>query len=221
MSFGPHLALWLAVASAAGLCAGRLAGAVVRRWPAGAPLLRPPPGPAPALELACGGAAAGAVVLAGPGWRAVVAAALLVALVPVVAVDLRHRLIPDVVVLPAAAVALAAAVAADPARWWLPPAAALGAAGFLLVPWLVRPAAMGLGDVKLALLVGAALGVAVVPALAAAFAAAAAAGAVLVMRHGAAARRMAVPFAPFLAGGSVVGLAWGPGLVDWCAGRLA
>ena len=143
---------------------------------------------------------------------------LLVALVPVVVIDLRHRLIPDAVVLPGAALALAAAVAADPGHWWAPGAAALGAAGFLLLPWLVHPAAMGLGDVKLALLIGAALGASVVAALAVAFAAAAALGVVLVARFGARARRMAVPFGPFLAGGAVVGLVWGPAMIGWCAG---
>lgn len=146
------------------------------------------------------------------------AAVLLAALVPIVIVDVRHRLIPDVVVLPAAALALAAAVGAEPRRWWVPTAAALGAAAFLLVPWLVRPEAMGLGDVKLALLMGAALGASVIPALAVAFAAAAAAGALLVVRHGASARRMAVPFAPFLAAGAVAGLVWGPAMVGWYAG---
>ncbi|HSJ73997.1 MAG TPA: prepilin peptidase, partial [Miltoncostaeaceae bacterium] len=153
-------------------------------------------------------------------WEAVAAAALLVALVPVVLIDVRHRLIPDALVLPAAAVALAAALAADPARWWAPVAAAMGAAGFLLLPWLARPDAMGLGDVKLALAIGAALGAVVVPALVTAFAAAAAACAGLLVRHGPRARRMSVPFAPFLAGGAVVGLAWGPALLGWDGGAL-
>ena len=162
----------------------------------------------------------GGVLARGPGWAAVAGAALLVALIPVVVIDIRHRLIPDAVVLPAAAVALAAAVAADPGRWWAPAAAALGAALFLLLPWLVRPESMGLGDVKLALLMGAALGASVVPALAVAFAAAAAAGLVLLLRDGAAARRRPIPFGPFLAGGAVVGLGWGPALLEWYAGGV-
>jgi leader peptidase (prepilin peptidase)/N-methyltransferase len=220
----PALALWLAAACAVGLAAAPACAAAVERWPRGLPVLRPPPRVsrlALALAPACAGAAGGAVLARGPGWGAVAAGALLLALVPVVVIDVRHRLIPDAVVLPAAAVALAAAVAADPARWWVPAAAALGAAGVLLVPWLARPAAMGLGDVKLALAMGAALGAAVVPALAAAFAAAAAACAGLLLRHGRRARGMAVPFGPFLAGGAVVGLVWGAALLDWWAGRAA
>lgn len=231
--------LSLAAASVAaamlGLCAGALAAAAIARWPQGRPLRRPMPrvaawaalrgGPAfreaLAVELASAALAAGAVAALGVGFDAVVAAALLVALVPVVVIDVRHRLIPDLVVLPAAAVATAAAVAADPGRWWAPGAAALGAAGFLLLPWLVHREAIGLGDVKLALLMGAALGASVVAALAVAFAAAAALAIVLAARFGARARRMAVPFGPFLAGGALVGLVWGPAILAWCAASVA
>ena len=220
----PRLALWLAAAAALGAAAAPAAAAAVERWPRGLPVLRPLPRPsrtALALAPACAVATAVPVLARGPGWEAVAASALLLALVPVVLIDLRHRLIPDALVLPAAAVALAAAVAAEPARWWVPAAAALGAAGFLMLPWLVRPAAMGLGDVKLALAIGAALGAAVVPALVAAFALAAAACAALVARHGRRARGMAVPFGPFLAAGAMVGLLWGRALLGWYAGGTA
>lgn len=232
MPVSPPLAAAVCGAGLLGIGAGTLSAAAIARWPRGEPFLRPRPRSAlpPALrgrglrreslavEIASGALAGGAVAALGPGWAAVAAAVLLVALVPVVVIDLRHRLIPDVVVLPGAVLAMAAAVAADPGRWWAPGAAALGAAGFLLLPWLVHPAAMGLGDVKLALLIGAALGASVVAALAVAFAAAAALGVVLVARFGARARRMAVPFGPFLAGGAVVGLVWGPAMIGWCAG---
>ena len=235
MPLDPILALWTAAAAALGLALGPAAAATVARWPRGEPVLRPRPPCAAlralrgrpagrealAVEAASALAAAGAVALAGAGARGVAAAALAVALVPVVVIDVRHRLVPDVVVLPAAAVALAAAVVALPGRWWAPVASALGAAAFLVLPWLVRPEAMGLGDVKLALAMGAALGAAVVPALLAAFAAAAAACAGLVIRHGRRARRMLVPFGPFLAGGALVGLAWGPAMLAWWAGGPA
>jgi leader peptidase (prepilin peptidase) / N-methyltransferase len=232
MSIDLPLAVWVGAAAALGVGAGTASAAAIARWPSGEPLLRPRPRSAVlaalggrgfrrealAVEVASGALAGATVAALGAGWAAAPAAVLLVALVPVVVIDLRHRLIPDLVVLPGAALAMAAAVAADPGRWWAPGAAALGAAGFLLLPWLVRPAAMGLGDVKLALLIGAALGASVVAALAVAFAAAAALGAVLAARFGARARRMAVPFGPFLAGGAVVGLVWGPAIIGWCAG---
>jgi len=174
----------------------------------------------PLMEAASGALAAGAVLTFGPGPEGLAAALLGVALVPVVAVDLEHRLIPDVVVLPAAALALAAAVAADPQGWWQPVAAAAGAAGFLFLLWLVYPGGMGLGDVKLALLLGAVLGVAVIPALAVAFLAGSLLGIALMLRHGRAARRMAIPFGPFLAAGALIALWWGHPLVGWYADRL-
>lgn len=179
------------------------------------------PAAAPAIEVACGGLAAGIVLAVGPGWDAVATIVLAVVLVPVVVIDLRHRLIPDILVLPATVAALAASILADPARWWVPVAGAAGAAGFLLILWLAYPAGMGLGDVKLAALIGAALGAAVVPALAIAFGAGAVVGLLLIARLGMRARRMAIPFGPFLAAGALAALWVGPALVDWYAGTLA
>ena len=174
----------------------------------------------PAIELASGVLAAGAIVGFGATWQGLSAAILGVALVPVVVIDIQHRLIPDIIVLPAAVLALGAAVAADPRQWWVSLAAALGAAGFLLVLWLIYPGGMGLGDVKLALLLGAVLGASVIPALLIAFAGGAALGIVLLARFGARARKMAVPFGPFLAAGSLAGLWFGPSMIGWYAERL-
>jgi len=174
----------------------------------------------PAIELATGALAAAAVWHFGPGWEGLGAALLGVALVPVVVIDLEHRLIPDVVVLPAAAAGLALAIASAPGEWWKPVAAALGAAGFMFLLWLLYPAGMGFGDVKLALLLGAVLGASVVPALFMAFAAGAVLGIALLLRHGSGARKMAVPFGPFLAAGALVALWWGPSMIGWYADRL-
>jgi prepilin signal peptidase PulO-like enzyme (type II secretory pathway) len=145
---------------------------------------------------------------------------LVLTLVPVVVIDLEHKLIPDVFVLPAAAAALALAIAESPDRWWVPVVGALGASLFLLILSLVYPGGMGLGDVKLALLLGAVLGVSVVPALAVAFFAGALLGAVLLVRMGASARKMAVPFGPFLAAGALVALWFGSSMIDWYSGRF-
>jgi leader peptidase (prepilin peptidase) / N-methyltransferase len=174
----------------------------------------------PAMELASGVLAATAVLGLGAGWRGLAGAMLGVSLVPVVAVDLTHRLIPDVVVAPAALAAAAAGVAADPGRWWVPLAGAAGGAAALLALSLARPEGMGLGDVKLAGLLGAALGLAVIPALLVAFAAGAVAGAVLLVRLGRRARSIGIPFAPFLAGGGLVGLWAGPQMLAWYAGAV-
>ena len=175
----------------------------------------------PAIELASGAVACAAALTFGPTLRGLAALVLVLTLVPVVVIDLEHKLIPDVIVLPAAAVGLGLAVAAGPERWWVPVTAALGAALFLLLLSLIYPGGMGLGDVKLALVLGAVLGASVVPALAVAFAAGALLGAVLLVRLGRSARTMAIPFGPFLAAGALVALWFGPALLDWYADRIS
>ena len=60
-----------------------------------------------------------------------------------------------------------------------------------------------MGDVKLALLLGFALGAAVLPALVVGTLAGGAAGIVLLVRNGSEARRRAIPFGPFLAFGAI------------------
>ncbi len=169
----------------------------------------------PVIELACGALGAAAVLTFGATWQGAAAAVLAVVLVPVVAIDLEHQLIPDILVLPAAAIGLFAAIASDPARWWVAVASALGAAAFLFVLWIAHPGGMGLGDVKLALLMGAVLGASVIPALFVAFALGGLLGVVLLARFGGRARKMAVPFGPFMAAGALVALWWGPPMIGW------
>jgi leader peptidase (prepilin peptidase)/N-methyltransferase len=127
-------------------------------------------------------------------------AVLLAALAAAVAYDMRERRIPDAITLPAAIIALAAGAAADPARL----AAGTGAAALLGAAALARPDGMGLGDAKLAGVMGLALGPPVATALLVACAAGTAYGAALAARRGVAAARAAtVPFAPFLAAGAL------------------
>jgi leader peptidase (prepilin peptidase)/N-methyltransferase len=75
---------------------------------------------------------------------------------------------------------------------------------------------MGMGDVKLAGVMGLFLGRAVAPALFIALIAGTVVGAAIIARKGAAeGRKTAVPFGPFLALGSVVALFVGDDIVDW------
>jgi leader peptidase (prepilin peptidase)/N-methyltransferase len=74
---------------------------------------------------------------------------------------------------------------------------------------------MGMGDVKLAAVMGLYLGSAVVPALLVGFGAGGLFGLGLMARHGAEARKTQVPFGPFLALGGVVGLWCGDAIVAW------
>jgi leader peptidase (prepilin peptidase)/N-methyltransferase len=121
-------------------------------------------------------------------------------------IDLEERRLPNVIVLPAFAAVLAAHLALSPGRaaeWTI---AAFGAAVFLFLPSLVMPGGMGMGDFKLALLLGAMLGTAVVTAILVASVAGAVAAIGVLLVRGPAARRQAIPFGPFLALGGVVAL---------------
>ena len=165
----------------------------------------------PAVEVSTAVLLAGCLLAFGLSLHAAAAAVFCAALVVVTATDLTHRIVPNRVVLPAAAVVLALMTVAEPGPQWAIAAAA--ASGFLLAAALAYPSGMGMGDVKLALLMGAALGRTVSVALMLAMVAALVPAVVLLARHGSKARKMAIPFAPFLAFGSVVALFAGGALV--------
>jgi leader peptidase (prepilin peptidase)/N-methyltransferase len=118
--------------------------------------------------------------------------------------DLERRVIPNRIVVPAWVVALVARVVLDPDRWaeWL--VASFAAGAFFLVFALAKPGGLGLGDVKLALLIGAVLGWDVIPALLMGTLASAAFAIVLLIREGSAARKRTIPLGPFLAAGAII-----------------
>jgi leader peptidase (prepilin peptidase) / N-methyltransferase len=159
-----------------------------------------------------------ALLVAGCVWKfgvtadAALAAFFCLALVAVSATDLEYRIIPNRIVLPAAAIVLVANTALHPSPEWA--IAALGASGFLFAAALAYPKGMGMGDVKLALLMGAALGRNVPVALMIGMVAALVPGIWLIARHGRAARKMGIPFGPFLAFGAAVALFAGPALMS-------
>jgi leader peptidase (prepilin peptidase) / N-methyltransferase len=145
----------------------------------------------------------------------------LVALIPFTAVliavafiDLQHRIVPNKIVVPAAVWGMAAAAAF---RTDMLPELLMAGAGaftFLLAAALVYPAGMGMGDVKLAAVMGLYLGKLVLPALVVAFGVGAVVGVALMVRDGRSARKKGVPFAPFLALGGLVALLAGQQLID-------
>jgi leader peptidase (prepilin peptidase) / N-methyltransferase len=136
-------------------------------------------------------------------------------LVAVTLTDLERRLIPNRILAVAAVLGLAIAAATDPAGLPERAAAAAAAGGLLLAAALAYPRGMGLGDVKLAAVMGLFLGRNVAPAIVVALVAGSLVGLAVIARHGAAARKRAIPFGPFLALGGVVGLLAGDQLVDW------
>jgi leader peptidase (prepilin peptidase) / N-methyltransferase len=158
----------------------------------------------PAVELATAVLVAACVWRFGLSEHAAIAAFFCVVLVAVTATDLTHRIIPNRIVVPAAAIVLVAQTSLQPSPEWA--IAAFGAALFLFVAALAYPGGMGMGDVKLALLMGAALGKTVTVAMMAGMLAALVPSFYLLARHGSSARKMGIPFGPFLALGSVVAL---------------
>ncbi len=136
-------------------------------------------------------------------------------LVTVTVTDLERRIIPNRVLLAGAVLGLGIAAMGDPASLPERLAAALGAGGLLFAAALAYPRGMGLGDVKLAAVMGLFLGRDVAPALLVALLAGSLVGLGIIARHGAAARKRAIPFGPFLALGGVVGLLAGDQIVDW------
>jgi leader peptidase (prepilin peptidase) / N-methyltransferase len=176
----------------------------------------------PAVELALGAAfAATALVLGDDPAELAIGLVFVSTLAAVSLTDLEQRLIPNRILAVSAAIGLALVIVGEPASLPERAAAAIGAGGLLFCVALAYPRGMGLGDVKLAALMGLYLGSAAAPALLVAFAAGALVGLALIARHGAAARKRALPFAPFLALGGFVGLLAGPEIIDWYLGTFS
>ncbi|GAB4248654.1 MAG: A24 family peptidase [Thermoleophilia bacterium] len=167
----------------------------------------------PAVEALTGGSFLLAEVVYGPHPRAVLVMAFLAVLVTITFIDIDHQIIPDRIVLPAAGVGLVAASALEPGRWWVYVVSSLGAGGFLLAIGLLWAGGMGFGDVKMALMMGAVLGSAVIVAMFVSFLVGGLTGVALVLA-GRKGRRDKVPFGPFLAVGSAVAALWGPAILD-------
>jgi leader peptidase (prepilin peptidase)/N-methyltransferase len=166
----------------------------------------------PAVELGTALLIGACVLAFGLTAYAAVAAFFCATLVAVSVTDLERRIIPNRIVLPGAAVVLLAQTGLEPSPEWA--LGALGASLFLFLAALAYPAGMGMGDVKLALLLGAMLGRTVPVAMMIAMVAALVPAVVLLARHGSAARKMGIPFGPFLALGGVVTLFAGESILD-------
>ena len=139
-----------------------------------------------------------------PSVEAVIQAFVVGTLVLLAAIDIQHGIIPNRIVLPAFGLVLVAQLAFYPqhALEWLLSALLAGLA--LLLPRLVRSSWMGMGDVKLMLLIGAGLGWQVAGATMLAFLCVFPVALVLLLRGGAAARKATIPFGPFLALGALI-----------------
>lgn len=175
----------------------------------------------PLVELATGLLFAAVVLAKDDAVDIALGLLLVTALVPIVLIDLERRLIPNAITLPAAVAGVAAILVLDTDGVVEALIAGVAAGGFFLLAALVYPRGMGMGDVKLAGLLGLYLGRGVGAALFAALILGVLVGAVIIARKGAAAgRKTAVPFGPFLAVGGLLGFFVGDGLADDYAARF-
>jgi leader peptidase (prepilin peptidase) / N-methyltransferase len=169
----------------------------------------------PIVELLTGALYIAVVASQDDAVRIVLGLLLVTVLVPITMIDLELRIIPNVITGPAALAALVVIAALD--TDFLPEALIAGAAGggFFLVAAILYPRGMGMGDVKLAGMLGLYLGRAVAPAIFIALIAGVVVGAAVIARKGAKeGRKTAVPFGPFLALGGVIAFFAGVDLVD-------
>lgn len=142
--------------------------------------------------------------------------ALVVVLVPTAVIDLDHRIIPNTLMAAGAVAAVAIGLLTDPGGEPERLIAGACAGAFLLAAVLAYPRGMGMGDVKLAAVLGLFLGREVAVALLVALVAGTLVGVVVMARRGVAeGRRTAIPFGPFLAFGGVVALLAGEPIVQW------
>jgi leader peptidase (prepilin peptidase) / N-methyltransferase len=169
----------------------------------------------PLTELAVGVLYAATVIVYRHHAAEAVIGLVFVAMLAVITLtDLDLRIIPNKVLIAGAVLCLAIAIPTDPGG--VPErliAAAAGGGLFFLVV-LAYPRGMGMGDVKLVATMGLFLGRAVAPAILAGLLAGSIIGLALIATQGAQARKMAIPFGPFLALGGIVGLLAGHHLVD-------
>ena len=174
----------------------------------------PIPARYPAVELLTAVAFVAVVLARGVHPELVALIPFTAMLIAVAFIDLQHKIVPNKIMLPAAAWGLvtAAAFRTHAAPELL--AAGAGAFTFFLIAALIHPKGMGMGDVKLAGVMGLYLGKLVIPALVVAFFLGTIVGVGLVFRYGARSRKLGVPFAPFLALGGLVAMLAGHQLID-------
>jgi leader peptidase (prepilin peptidase)/N-methyltransferase len=170
----------------------------------------------PIVEATTAALAAAVVLTKHSAVEVVLGLVLVGVLVPVALIDLDHRIIPNKITLPAAVAAVAIGVALG--LHGVPEQLIAGAAagGFLLFFALAYPRGMGMGDVKLAFVLGLFLGRSVAVAILAGVLIGTIVGAAVMARVGVEkGRKTAVPFGPFLALGGIIGLFAGPAIINW------
>ena len=178
----------------------------------------------PIVEALTGALFVAAGLLVRPVWVAAIVAPFLGVLLAAGLIDLRHRIIPNRLTyasLGAFAVAIVAiALTVGGVSILSAGIGLLAYGGGLLIVALISPGGMGMGDVKLAALIGLVLGaISLRYVAAAAFLAllAGGIGAIIALAMGRG-RKSTIPFGPYLAAGAMVAALFGSSLSTWYLG---
>ncbi len=169
----------------------------------------------PIVEALTAALCVGAVLTHESASGIVLSVTLILLIVPAALIDFEHRVIPNVITGPGAVLAVVLGTALDPAGEPARLIAGVAAGGFLLLAALARPGGMGMGDVKLAGMMGLFLGPSVAVAIFVALLSGVLVGAVIMARKGTSeGRRTTIPFGPFLALGALVAVFAGQPIID-------
>jgi len=179
------------------------------------------------LELATAGLFAGAALRFDSTYTAVVMALLFMVLLAVSVIDVKHRIVPNRIVYPALiGFALLIAIGSIVEGQLDVAAAGIGLlayGGALLLVAILSPGGMGMGDVKLAALIGmvlGALGLRYVAVAAGLSILAGGLGAIGLLVFTRASRKQAIPFGPYLAAGAIVAAFLAPSIASWYTGLV-
>lgn len=170
------------------------------------------------VEVLSGAGAAAVVAAYGAGAEAALMYFAGLGLLSLTVIDIEQGIVPHEILLPLTLLGLAAAIVYPPLGWRSALVGGGVSFGVLLLPAVLRPGGIGWGDVKLAPFLGLVSGFpAIVVGLFSAFVLGGL-SAVVFLLAGRGSRKAAVPFVPFLAAGTMVGLICGRALVRWYLG---
>ena len=136
------------------------------------------------------------------------------ALVIISFIDWEFMIIPNVIVFPLTLVGLAFSIASDPLKWWMPLAFSAGSFVFMLIVHLIYPKGMGMGDVKLAMMLGAFLVKSVIAGIFLGFLAGSIAGVIFILFKKKTLKQY-IPFGPFISIGGLVAFFAGKAISAW------
>lgn len=136
--------------------------------------------------------------------QALIGAVFCPTLILLAAIDLKHRLLPNMIVLPAGLAVGLIVAASAPGDFVAHFLAGLALGGFFFAFAAIFPGSLGMGDAKLGFLLGLALGSKTLGATLIAFAGLLVAALYVLATRGVSARKDAIPFGPFLALGGII-----------------